>query len=219
MTTTTKSDDKRKTFLTPTFRMSYPSLQKPRAPKSGGDPKYSLVMIFPKKFTDPAEQVLFDAIKAECSRVAMERWGSDRSKWPTTTVPDGNGGFNKINAIMSPWHDGAEKDQPGYGPEVVFANVSSKQQPGIIDAKKDVIGPDPQKVYGGVFARAKVTIYAYDNERKGVGLGLRNVQIVRDGEPLGGKSDPQDDFDAITPPSQGAAPVGAAPASGGGFGV
>lgn len=219
--TTPKDDSKQAKFWTPVFRASYPTVFKPRKVNES-DPneeaKFSLVMIFPKKFTDPKEQQLFDAIMAECRRVAEAKWGSDRSKWPTTTVPDGKGGFHKVPAIMSPWHDGAEKEQEGYGPDFVYAAASSKRRPGLIDATKDVI-TDPSLFYGGCFARATVTIYAYDNKRKGVGLGLRNIQKVRDGEALGGATNPQDDFDAITPPSEGPAPVGSAPVGGSGFGV
>lgn len=40
--------------------------------------------------------------------------------------------------------------------------------------------------------------YAYNaNGNKGIACGLQNLQKLEDGEPLGGRSRPKDDFDAV----------------------
>ena len=47
----------------------------------------------------------------------------------------------------------------------------------------------------GVYGRASINFYAFNsNGNKGIACGLNNLQKVRDGEPLGGKSRPEDDF-------------------------
>jgi len=34
----------------------------------------------------------------------------------------------------------------------------------------------------------------YDNESKGIGVGLQNIKFIRKGEPLSGRSSAADDF-------------------------
>lgn len=205
-------------LYTPVFRASYPNLLQPRG-VNGGKPEYSVVMLFPKTFTDRGEQVLFDQLRAAVSAAAEEKWGPRGGKnWPK--VP-----------ITSPFRMGDEPGkvgQPGYGANVVFAAAKAKQgyPPGLIhpDGKTPITSPAEFKA--GDYARARVTVYAWEYMGKyGVSIGLRNLQKVRDGEPLGGSSAPQDDFDAIIPPAgeaaaSSSAPAGAAtPPTGAGFGV
>jgi hypothetical protein len=50
-------------------------------------------------------------------------------------------------------------------------------------------------IYSGVYARASVNFYAFNsNGNKGIACGLNNIQKLRDGQPLGGKSRAEDDF-------------------------
>ena len=51
------------------------------------------------------------------------------------------------------------------------------------------------EVYSGCYARVSVNFYAFNsNGNRGIACGLGNIQKVRDGEPLGGKSSAADDF-------------------------
>jgi hypothetical protein len=51
------------------------------------------------------------------------------------------------------------------------------------------------QIYSGVYGRASINFYAFNtNGNKGIACGLNNVQKLRDGEPLGGKSRAEDDF-------------------------
>jgi hypothetical protein len=51
------------------------------------------------------------------------------------------------------------------------------------------------EIYSGVYARVSVNFYAFNsNGNKGIACGLNNVQKLRDGQPLGGKSRAEDDF-------------------------
>ena len=52
------------------------------------------------------------------------------------------------------------------------------------------------EVYSGIYGRASINFYAYNAKAsKGIACGLQNVQKIRDGEPLGGHSRAEDDFD------------------------
>ena len=53
---------------------------------------------------------------------------------------------------------------------------------------------DRSEVYSGCYARVSVNFYAFNsNGNRGIACGLGNIQKVRDGEPLGGKSSAADD--------------------------
>ena len=46
-----------------------------------------------------------------------------------------------------------------------------------------------------MYGRASINLYAFNtNGNKGIACGLNNLQKIRDGEPLGGKSRAEDDF-------------------------
>ena len=50
-------------------------------------------------------------------------------------------------------------------------------------------------LYSGVYGRASISFYAFNsNGNKGIACGLNNLQKIRDGEPLGGRTRAEDDF-------------------------
>ena len=74
-----------------------------------------------------------------------------------------------------------------------FINANSASAPGIVDADRQPI-LEHSEVYSGVYGRA--SIYAFNsNGNKGIACGLSNLQKIADGEPLGGKSRAEDDFE------------------------
>lgn len=96
-----------------------------------------------------------------------------------------------LAALKTPLRDGdAERpDDPAY-----FVNANSGTAPGIVDADRQTI-IDRSEVYSGVYGRASINFYAFNsNGNKGIACGLNNLQKIRDGEPLGGKSRAEDDF-------------------------
>jgi len=51
------------------------------------------------------------------------------------------------------------------------------------------------EIYSGVYARVSINFYAFNsNGNKGIACGLSNIQKVRDGEPLGSRTNAVDDF-------------------------
>ena len=74
-------------------------------------------------------------------------------------------------------------------------SVSSKSKPQIIDKYKNPVDLEDE-VYSGVYARVSLNAYAYNTAgNKGISCGLNNVQIVAQGDYLGGRSSADADFD------------------------
>ena len=183
-TTQTKKETKTNNqVLTPEFRVSFPAVFAPRSAMEGQEAKYSIMMLFPKTVdVKPLRELVRAAI--------IEKWGPDNTKWP--------------KALRLPFRDGKEKDYDGFGPDIMFCTASSKMKPGVVDQKVQPI-IEPSEFYGGCYARATITAFAYDvSGNRGVAFGLRNVQKLRDGEPFGGKSKPENDFDSIETPAAAA---------------
>jgi len=159
--------------LTPEFRASFVHVFKPKA-FGTGEPKYSVMMIFDQK-TD------ISALKTIALEAAKEKWGD---KLPSN--------------FRGPFRDGAEKAHlDGLGPGTVFSTASTTTPPGVVDRNIQAI-LDPSDFYSGCYARATVNAFAYDrNGNRGVSFGLQNIQKLRDGVPLSGRSRPEDDFDAL----------------------
>ena len=64
-------------------------------------------------------------------------------------------------------------------------------------------GWEPVSINGGAeksgcYARVSLNFYAFNsNGNKGIACGLGNIQKIRDGESLGGKTTAADDFGAV----------------------
>ena len=167
-------------LVTPVFRASFPQLFVPKAMQEGQVPKYSVSAVFePGKFSKQ-ELVRWDAILKLLDEVCLEKFKKKMKDLP--------GNFKR--AIR----DGAEKGElEGYGEGKMFANLSTKMKPGVVDVDGNDMAADD--VYPGCYMRATVSAYAYDmNGGKGVALGLQNARFVRDGERLDARTDAGDDF-------------------------
>lgn len=159
-------------------RLSYAHLFEPHA-IDGNEPKYSVSVIIPK-----SDKETLQAIK-EAVAEAKEQ---GKSKW---------GGKVPAN-VKTPLRDGdvdREGDEAYAG--CYFLNANSKNKPGIVDINVQPI-LDSTEVYSGCYARLTLNFYAYNaNGNKGIAAGLGNVQKLADGEPLGGFTRAEDDFDVI----------------------
>ncbi len=148
---------------------------------NGGTPKFSVSLIIPKSDT-----VTVNKVKAAIQAAYQE--GEGKLK--------GNGKFvPALDAIKNPLRDG-DKERPGDDAYAnsYFINANSATAPGIVDADRNPI-MDRSEVYSGVYGRASVNFYAFNsNGNRGIACGLNNLQKIRDGEPLGGKSRAEDDF-------------------------
>ena len=97
-------------------------------------------------------------------------------------------------AIKLPLRDGdTERDDEAYKGHY-FINANSRTAPQIVDKNvKPIL--DRDEVYSGCYARVSLNFYAFNsNGNKGVACGLGNIQKIKDGEALGGRSTASDDF-------------------------
>jgi len=170
-----KMDIERKKCMTPKFRVSFPAVFQPKSFQDQPE-KYSIVMLFDKK-TDLKE------LKRAAANAAIEKWGP-KEKWP--------------KSLRMPFRDGDEKtDLQGYE-GTIFVSASSKQRPGVIDAKKQPITEEDQSFYAGCYARATLIAFAYDKAgNKGVSFSLQNIQKLADGESFSGRKAAEDEFEEV----------------------
>jgi len=161
--------------VTPEFRVSFPKVFKPES-FQGGDPTYSVVMMFDKK----------QDIKAlkQLAKQAVE------TKWPDPNKRPKN--------LRNPFRDGdVEKPDLETFAGKVFITASSKNKPNVVDQNVQPILVEDE-FYGGCYARASVNAFAYDTAgNRGVSFGLNNIQKLREGEPFTGRSKPEDVFGPV----------------------
>ena len=162
--------------VTGVVRLSYANVWEPVS-VNGGTPKFSVSLIIPKSDTKTIE-----AINAAIENAIKAGIGKFGGKIP-----------NKA-ALKLPLRDGdVEREDEAYQ-GAYFVNANSTTAPQIVDRSVQPI-LDRNEVYSGCYARVSINFYAFNsNGNRGIACGLGNIQKVRDGEPLGGRSSAADDF-------------------------
>ena len=168
-------------ILTPTGIMSFPHLFTPRPRAEGGEPVYSVSLIFDAvaQKTDAYKQMQLEVKR--CAEATFTQNGT--VDWP---------------ALRLPFRDAGEKAKyAGYTAGDVFINLWSKNRPGVYDPHNDEILV-PGDIYAGQKARAKINAYDYSTVTKGVNFGLQHIQIVdMKGDRLDGRVSGADAFEPI----------------------
>ncbi len=175
-----KVNNPMKVITGPNTRWSYCNVWQAKS-INGGAPKFSVSLIIPKSDTATVAK-----IKAAIE--AAYREGEAKLKGNGKTVP-------ALSVLKTPLRDGdlERPDDEAYA-NSYFVNANSSTAPGIVDADRQPI-IDTSEVYSGVYGRASINFYAFNsNGNKGIACGLNNLQKIRDGEPLGGKTRAEDDF-------------------------
>lgn len=162
--------------VTGIIRLSYANVWEPKS-INGGAEKYSVSLIIPKSDTKTVT-----AINAAVEAAIEEGKGKFGGKIP-----------NKA-ALKLPLRDGdTERDDEAYA-DAYFVNANSTTAPQIVDKSVNPI-LDRSEVYSGVYARVSISFFAFNsNGNRGIACGLGNIQKIRDGEPLSGRSNAADDF-------------------------
>ena len=175
-----KINNPMKVITGPDTRWSYANVWEPKS-INGGTPKYSVSLIIPKSDTKTIAKI-------EAAIEAAYKEGEAKLKGNGKSVP-------ALSVIKTPLRDGdmERPDDPAYA-NSYFVNANATSAPGIVDADRNPI-LTRSEVYSGVYGRASISFYAFNSSgNKGIACGLNNLQKIRDGEPLGGKSRAEDDF-------------------------
>lgn len=162
-------------------RLSFPELFRAKAIEEGKAPKYSTALLFPKGAD-------ITVLKQACADAIKEKWGDKPPK-----------------GLRLPFRDQGEKEFAGYEEGAVFFNCSSERRPPVVNRKREEI-TDEEDVYPGVWALVTVRAFAFSSDGKksgpgfkpGVAFGLQAVQIIKDGERLGGgTANPEEEFEEL----------------------
>ena len=175
-----KPSNPMKVITGPDTRWSYANVWEPKS-INGGAPKYSVSLIIPKSDTRTLGKIRA-AIEAAYKEGEAKLKGSGR------TVPP-------LTAIKNPLRDGdTERPDDAAYAGCYFINANAASAPGIVDADRNPILMRSE-IYSGVYGRASITFYAFNSSgNRGIACGLNNLQKIRDGEPLGGKTSAESDF-------------------------
>ena len=166
--------------ITGVCRLSYANIWQAKS-INGGAPKYSASVLIPKSDTKTVAKV-----KAAIQAAYEE--GEGKLKGNGKTAPS-------LASLKTPLRDGDTErpDDEAYASHW-FINANSNTAPGVVDANREPIY-DTSEIYSGVYARVSLSFYAFNsNGNRGIACALQNIQKVRDGEALGGKSKAEDDF-------------------------
>ena len=147
---------------------------------NGGDEKYSVSCLIPKEDKATLTKI-HNAIEAAKEDGKARRWGG---KLPAN--------------LKTPMHDGdAERTDDEAYAGMMYFNANSKDAPQIVDRRKVPI-TDPMAVYSGCYCNVSINFYAFAvNGNKGIAAGLGNIQFVKDGERLAGRTSADADFDEL----------------------
>lgn len=169
--------------VTGKVRFCFPHLFEPYSIDGESEPKFSVQILIPKK-DKKTYQALVEAEKSAAEN-GKAKWGG---KIPA----------NLDSIIHDADEDGSAEDYPERAGHW-YLNVSSnkKYPPKVVDQRVQPI-MDESEIYSGCFGRVSLTAFAYAfGKKKGISFGLNNVQKMADGDPLDGRSTPNDDFDEI----------------------
>lgn len=155
--------------VTGKVRFSYVNIFKSRAFREGQDAKYSICLLIPK--SDKATlHKLTVAMDEAVQEGISSKWGGKKPKNLHLPLRDGD----EERAEEAPEYEG-----------MMFLNANSTTKPGIVDKDLNEI-LDPDEVYSGCWGRASLNFFPYDsNGNRGVGVGLNNIQKLKDGDRLG----------------------------------
>ena len=163
--------------VTGLVRLSYANVWEPKS-INGGAEKFSVSLIIPK-----ADAKTLGAIQKAIDAAIEEGRGKFGGKIPSKA------------ALKLPLRDGDvdRPDDEAYA-NCYFVNANSSSAPEIVDTSLNPV-LNRSEVYSGVYARVSINFYAFNsNGNRGIACGLGNIEKVRDGEPLGGKTSASDDF-------------------------
>lgn len=161
-------------------RFSYVNVFKPKAAQDGGEEKYSVQLLIPKK------NVELVAIFKKAIDAAIQEGVKSCKSWGGRIPPP--------NLFKAGLRDG-DVEKPGEAAYagMYFVNATSSNKPTVVDIDGNRI-LDPSDLYSGCWGRVDVNFYPFEKKSKGVACGLNNLQKVRDDDKFGGGPSAEDSF-------------------------
>jgi len=148
-------------------RLSFPDLFKAKAFDGGDQTNAKFGCSFLMDPTKHKKEIA--AIEAAITETAETKWGKGK-------IP---------KSLKTCLGDGDEKDYAGYE-GTMFISTSTKTRPPVVDRDLSPIVEEDNKIYGGAWVNATLSLWAQDNQfGKRVNAQLRSVQFVADGEAFG----------------------------------
>lgn len=163
--------------VTNAVRISYAHIFEPVSIVEGGTAKYSVSIIIPKSDTELVAKIN-EAIDAAISSAVSTKFNGKMPNKATLKLPLKDGDLRDDEAYKNSW----------------YINCSSVSAPQVVDKALNPI-IDKNEVVSGDFCRVSINFGTYNvTGSKGVSAYLGNIQFIRKGEPLGGKSSASTDF-------------------------
>lgn len=176
--------------VTGVVRLAFPALFEPKPKMHGGNPDdvaYQATLLLPSDYD-------LTPLKQAMQYVAREKWGDKMPK------------FNPDNLPIKAYDP--EKTITGMEPGMHMIRTRSKFQPGVVDQRLQKI-LDPSLVYAGCYVRADINAYAWTfSGKNGISFGLNNIQFVKNGDRIDGRSDASQVFEPVAFDEEDALPVG-----------
>lgn len=178
-------------------RISYANLFEPRPVGEGDNAKlkYSTAIIVP--YNHPQ----IEQLKKLIEMLGKSKFGSN---WAAVK--------RKRNPLRDPWKEykaaRKEAEDEGDDPNEIekpdehlkdcfVINSSSERKPQIVDKSLSPI-LDDSEIFSGCYVNISLGGYAYDRpDNKGVGFGLNNIQLLRQGARLGGAPNADEEFSVV----------------------
>lgn len=151
-------------------RFSYLHAFEPTAIEEGGQKKYSVSFIIPKK-----EKALIKQIESAIEKAKEQ----GKEKHWKGTIP---------KKLKLPLRDGdEERDEDEAYAGSVFFNAHSSTKPGLVDKNRQPI-VDPEELGSGDYGYVNVTFYPFSaGGSVGVAVGFNHLMKTKDGERLSGR--------------------------------
>lgn len=188
-------------------RASFLRIDKPKAFEDGADPRWEATFLL-----DPSDPKGLEGIKlvlktaADLSKqaygvvpLAVRQLAARFIPGQTPPPPD-----TKDDGIEVAFYNGDKKEYDGYAGMFVVPAHNSKLKPAIANRKGVSVDPgEEQFPYSGCYVMGSITLWAHAGQTqkkygKRIGVNLRGVQFMSDGEPFGqGDIAPEDEFQAL----------------------
>lgn len=177
-------DEKTDEWHLPKGRLVYPTLLEPKAFKKNRAPDA------PKKFSTtvliPAAATL-DGLKKAMVETAIARFGSDWQK------------KNLRNPLIKTVDDAKLGEYAEAFPMFARTGTGADYPPFVFGPDAKRFTGDPSDIYSGRWAVVTVRPFAFDNEGRGISLGLQRVQLLDHDEVIaGGRIETASGFEAVS---------------------